>query len=220
MEEIKESKSIILDDESKFNAVQAPILNRSPDAPENEWTQENLDTVVKWQKDLEIMSFIYSDNAEYFNRYINNIVVTSQLLAGIITLTSLVAITLGPLGGQWVIFGFNIGVAFISAVIVVLNALIKIYSWDSKLQIYTNYSNNLSGLWVTIESEINIGDSHRLNANEFIKRIYGQYISIKQRAPPIAHADSTRSQRKYKENIFENQAWNLKFNKLMSNLVE
>ncbi len=181
----------------------------------NDWNEENVATVTQWQKELEITSFVYSDNAEYYFNYIQNVNLATQIIASVIAIMSVVSITLGPIGGQWVIFGFDVAIACMAATITVLNALIKIKHWDTLLGLYTNYSNELNELWIDIESEMNMGSENRLEAEEFIKRIYGKYVSLKQNAPGITNTAAKNSRRKYQNNVFENQVWNQKFNKLL-----
>jgi len=181
----------------------------------NEWNDENVETVTRWQKELEITSFVYSDNAEYYDKYIQNIIILSQIMSAVIAIMSVVSITLGPIGGQWVIFGFDVAIALIAATVTVLNALIKIKNWDTFLRTYTNYSNDLNQLWIDIETELNMGSEHRIEADDFIKRIYGKYVNLKQNAPGITNRAATTSRRKYQNNVFENQVWNQKFNKLL-----
>lgn len=181
--------------------------------PSTQWTIENSETVTKWQKDLEYTSFIYTDSAELYTKYVRVMLVITAIGTGLLAVLASLNIVLFQFNYSSALLAFliviTLGAVFISG----LNFAIIFFSWEEKSQSYSEYSARVYSIWKIIKDEMEIPKEQRNEARDFMKRIYGQYLSIKNQSPYIPISQAIKSERKYKNDIFENVKWNSLFGK-------
>jgi hypothetical protein len=182
------------------------------------WTNENTTIIKLWQQKLEETSFVYEDTAGRYDRKVRAVLVLSLLIGSIMTVLSALTLTLGPLGNQWVVLGINVSLLAGSAFISIFNGLVKVFSWDDKAKIYSDYAQLLFAFWTVLDSEMTLPPEQRMRASEFIKRKVSENANLMQQGPLISMPDYNISKHNYKNSIYNEEAWNIKYNKKMSEL--
>ena len=192
----------------------SPEVVADPTVPAvNDWTKSNLDTVRKWQKDIEKSSFIYGELLDKAETNVERVLVVSLLLSTTITLISTLSVTLGLLEHPWVVFAFNIYAAVAGAVIMLGTGFLKIKGWDHTVKHLTKFVEKLDSNWFVFETELSIPPDQRQNAKDFIKRADGLYMYLMQQCPPISGVNYTEANQKYQKRLFGNYVWQQKFKK-------
>lgn len=194
---------------------QRPIYIQEEQAPRN-WTIENSETVIKWQKDLEYTSFIYTDAAELYAKYVRVMLLITAAGTGVSAVIASLNIVLFQFNCFTALLVFLIIATSGSVYISAFNFMAIFFSWEEKSQLYSEYSARVFSIWKIIETELKIPEEQRIEAKDFMKRIYDQYLKIKNQCPYIPISQASKSEQKYKNNIFENVKWNSLFNKRMS----
>lgn len=184
-----------------------------------EWTGQNTETIIRWQKDLEVLAYIYQDQSNYYASYIKHVLILSVIGSTIVAIMSTVNAANGiQLSGTYIIL-YNVVIAVIATLIGTINTLIPMFNWDNKFQDYKDYSDDLIRLWTSIELELNMAEKHRIDSDDYVKRIFGQYLTLKQQAPDMKDIDAETSQKKFKNKLYDNLLWEQKFKKKMEELI-
>lgn len=177
------------------------------------WTEKNVQIVEAWKVSLEEASFVFNDSAEYYEKMTQLVLILSLIIGSVMTVISALTITLGSLSNQWIVLGFNVGMLGGSVTIAFANSFEKIYSWDDKQKEYGKHTQKLYSLWLSLDAEMSLSSIQRFPAYDFIKRKIGEYAFLMQQGPYISMVDYNKSLHKYKNNIYNEEIWMVKFNK-------
>lgn len=190
------------------------------------WLKQNTDTIAGWKRDLELMAFVYTTCKERFVGYIQNILVATLAVSTVAAVLSAINVALGGsflgTGADYktAILALNVVVLAATGVTTGLNGLIKIYGWDISSGQYNDFVGRIGGLWTVIDSELNMPAEQRAPAADFMKRIYGQYIMLKQLAPGIASGAVKAAYLQYQNAAYDNYVWENQFAKKFQQAVE
>ena len=196
------------------------IKNSDENIVINGWTQENEETVKKWQTDIEKSAFVYGEILLNNSKNMERVLVLTLVISTLMTLLSALAVTLGPLDFKWVVLAFDIVILFGSSIVAVMSGLIKIYGWDETIKKLTRFVQKLDSNWFVFETELSMAPVHRTNADDFLQRADGQYMYLMQQCPPISGEDYSEANRKYKERLFDDYMWSQKFKKRFQSELE
>ncbi len=187
------------------------------DKGENDWTEKNLNTIIKWRDDIAKNSFIYGQLLDTKEFYLQMILVLTLILGTLITILAGVSVALSTLdvdsNFQWVIFWFNIIMLCSSGTIITLNGIVKIFSLDDKIKILTKIIEKLDTQWFIFETELNKPSNQRENAKDFIKRVDGDYMHLMQICPHVGINDYVKANKRYQESLSNNLIWQHRFRK-------
>ena len=203
-------------------SVQEKNLNLSTnnikyDIGENDWEEDITKTIIKWRDDIAKNSFIYGQLLDKKETYIQCVLIFTLILSIFMTILSGISVALSTLNVdinfQWVIFSFNIIMLISSGTITGLNGVIKIFSWDNQVKIFTKIIEKLDTQWFIFETELNIPSKQRQNAQDFIKRVDGEYMHLMQICPHIGVNDYVKANKSYQESLSNNLIWQHQFRK-------
>jgi len=184
------------------------------------WTDKNTAIVEKWMEELEERSFIYNDTAEWYERAVRNIFLLSVVLSFGITIASIINVVMGSVGlPPWGVLALNVGMAAAGAVITSTNSIAGFYGWGESYDVFSKHSQKLYNLWLTLNSEMSVLRSHRFRASIFIQRKLGEYSYLMQQGPQINTSDYNKASHKYKNNNYDEELWNMRFNKKKDNIA-
>jgi len=177
----------------------------------NDWTKENTETIRKWQSDIEKTSFVYGEILAGITVTMQRILIAVLVINAIMTLFSALSVALAFLDKKWVPIGFNIGIGLGAAAVTIMTGIVKIYGWEAMIRNFAKFTEKLDNTWFAIETELTIPPDQRFNAKDFIKRYDGEYMHLMRQCPPITGDDYSNANRKYKERLFSDHMWSLKF---------
>ena len=180
----------------------------------NNWSQSNLDTINKWQNDIQKSSFIYGQVLEGKEFYIQLILILTLFFGGMITILAgvSVAVSLLDTDPTWITFSFSLIITIFGSTITGLNGVIKIFHWDEDIKSLTKIIEKLDDLWFVFETEMNIDVVDRENGKVFIKRMDGEYMSLMQLCPHLSLSDYVKANQSYQERLSKNLIWQKMFN--------
>lgn len=187
---------------------------------DNGWNQDNTKTIREWQANLELSSFVYNDVSTKYDKYLQKIVILTIILGSITTFVTGLASVLVIIDNKWLIFGLTIFGFLMILVTTIVTGIGDNQNWKDKSKLYAQYSEKLNALWFTFETEMNFPEEHRIQASDFIKRMSGQYLNIMKESPDMDNSENIQAIHRYRNHIFDDIAWNKKFNKrLVEELV-
>ena len=165
----------------------------------NNWTQDNVNTVLKWQKDIGKSSFIYGRILEKKEFFMQFILIFTLILSVLITIFSGLSVALSSLDidVKWVVFSFNVVILFLAGIATTLTGLLKIFGIDEDIKKLTKLVEKLDNQWFIFETEMNISPEERQNAADFIKRMDGNYMHSMQLCPHISLETYLKEEEKY-----------------------
>ena len=162
----------------------------------NGWTVENEQTLKSWLHHTDLACFVYNDTAEWYEKLMTVITVVTILLSGVITAISVVAITLGSVSMVWV-FVLNGIIAVASGAITIGNGLVKMLFMAYSQRQYVQYVGRLQSFWMQVNSELHLSASERFDADDYIRRMNGQYEILMQLGPAISKKTCDTAIEKY-----------------------
>jgi len=184
------------------------------------WTDNNTSIVEKWKTKLEERSFIYNDAAEWYERANRIIFLLSVILSLGITIASIANIIMGSVGlPPWGVLALNCGMAAAAAIVTSTNTIANFYNWEDSYEVFNLHSQKLYILWLTLNSELSVSKHHRFRASLFIQRKLGEFSYLMQQGPKIGTEDYNKSSHKWKNSNYDEDLWNLRFNKKKDNIA-
>ena len=187
----------------------------------NDWNDQNTKTVKRWQLDIEKTSFVYGEIVTGVTLTMQRLLVSVLIINSLMTMFSALSITLAFLDIKFISVGFSIANGIGAVTVTIMLGIIKLYGMENLIRTFTKFIENLDNTWFAIETELNIGPDQRLNAKDFIKRYDGEYMHLMRQSPPISGEEYSNANRKYKERLFDDHMWSLKFkNKVKTELNE
>jgi len=183
----------------------------------NDWTEDNVNTVVKWQTDIEKTSFVYTEILDRANQHIERILVLTLFISTISTLIGSLSVTLGALDYKWIVMAFDIVILIGSAIITFTGGLIKIKGWENTVKTLRKFVEKLDNSWFIFETELSIPPDQRTNAKQFISRMDGEYMYLMQQCPPISGDEYVKATQTYQERLYNNWVWSRKFKQWIMN---
>ena len=181
----------------------------------NGWTRGNELTVRRWQRDIEKASFVYGEILDALQSYASRIQVCSLIGSALIVIMGALSVTLGAIpqtdSVRWAIFSFNIVSGVVGGIMVVLNTIPRIKSWDTQIKQLTHFTEKLTTNWLALEAEMTVTSRERVNASDFIKRNEGVYLFLMQQCPAIDADDYVSASHRYQERLAANVIWTQRF---------
>ena len=171
----------------------------------NNWSPANVNVLRNWKTSLAKASFIYQYNVEITRTRLNRILIIalivstiSTIISGISTIALTVNSSIQTISGnstitltvenptyKLVALIINAIVFFLSAVVTILNGIIKIYKLDETVAIITPYIERIDQIYSKIANELVLPDALREDAIIFIKRESDNYLKLIQQSPDI-----------------------------------
>jgi hypothetical protein len=180
------------------------------------WDTENVQTIRKWQREIEKSSFIYGMILENTDRTLMRILAMTLVISTVCALLSTISASLDGDKYKSIIFSFNIILAVLSSIILILNGLIRIYGWDDDVKNISKFVEKLYDRWIVFETELTVPANQRHDGIEFIKKHDGLHITLMQQAPYVPHSKYKEGCIKFKKFVKDecnNHVWEQKFRK-------
>jgi hypothetical protein len=182
------------------------------------WTNKNIETITTWKNDLEERSFVYNDCAEWYENAVRFVFLLSEVLGLGIAFAAIVNVIIGSFQHPWAVVVLNAGMAAAAAVIASTNGVSGFYGWTENYDKYSKHSQRLYIMWLSLDSEMSVSKGQRFRAPVFIQRKLGEYSYLMQQGPQISMGDYNNASHKYKNSLYDETLWNLKFNKKKDNI--
>jgi hypothetical protein len=163
----------------------------------NAWDDTSIATIKRWIDNIEKASFVYNDVLKNSEKNTTIVSYITLLITSSIALLSTLAVAFGTINVQWVVFAFNITILIISYVNSITAGVSKINGWHHTEKQYTKHIERLNALWFVLQSELDIPVAERINASDFIKRMYGQHTLLMQ-GPDIDDTKYMNATNKFK----------------------
>lgn len=162
----------------------------------NNWNQQNTQTLRAWKTSLSKASFIYDYVLEDAKTKLNRILVCSliiTMLSTIISGISTIALTVGNDQPAYKTAALVINAVLIGlgALATCLTGIIKIYKLDDIVSTISAYLVKLDQLYCEIANELVLPESSRENAVTFIKKESENYLNLMKQSPTV---DSSKEQ--------------------------
>jgi len=167
-------RNILIPEESSY-----PIGN------ENGWTKDNFETIKSWQNDIRKSVFIYQTYLDITSRNLKISLTAILIISSLMALSTILNVLLGFLDIRWVAVGFGMFNFMSAATIAIITGIVKLNGWETQILVLSKYLQNLEATWFTIEIELRISPPERQEAEDFIKRIDGEYLFLMRSAPPM-----------------------------------
>lgn len=177
----------------------------------NGWSKENVETVRKWQLDIEKSAFIYGEVFHNLNSKIQYLTVTTLIISALMTLIAAINVTLSFLDLKWLVVGLSIAILVGVATCTIITGVGIAFGWKDKFETLLKYVERLNQAWFAFETELNISPEQRQNATDFLKRADGMYMYLMQQSPEISLKEITEANHAYQIQLAEEQIWSRKF---------
>jgi len=106
-----------------------------------------------------------------------------------------------------------------AAIVTSTNTIANFYNWEDSYEVFNLHSQKLYILWLTLNSELSVSKHHRFRASLFIQRKLGEFSYLMQQGPKIGTEDYNKSSHKWKNSNYDEDLWNLRFNKKKDNIA-
>ena len=170
--------------------------------PTNGWTSENYQTVLTWKTSLIKTSFIYQYLVDSYRRKLNVILVLllffntfSTLLSAVTTTTQ----TVDKPAYKLTSFVISIVILTVSAIVLFLSGLLKIYKFDDIFMSYSGYVDAVDHMYAVVDSQLSLPTEQRDDAIVFIKDNGKVYEKIIQQSPNISISNYDSAMKQYEK---------------------
>lgn len=197
-------------DENK-TAMQATINNN--------WTENNINTLRTWKSSLSKASFIYQTVLENGKKKLNKVLLASLIMSTISTIISgisTMALTVNDPKYSLIALIINIIIFVISAITSFLSGSIKIYKLDESVTAYTGYINKIDQIYSSIASQLVLPDTLREDAVTYIKQYNDLYLDLIKNSPDIDSSSYQNANKLYAK-FLENDDVNFKLSQKYKN---
>lgn len=174
----------------------------------NGWDNDSENTVKQWQSDLLEQSFIYGEQLEGYESYMNVALIIPIVAGAFVTIIAAISAALNTLGViHWIPFGFDIVVFIFSGTATVCNTLVKVLGWEDTIKQLTKHIGKLDSQWAVFETEMTTPQYQRLNGPDFIRKENGNYMHLQQQAPHISPKDYYAAKQAYIQRMEDYRKW-------------
>lgn len=149
----------------------------------NGWSPDNTNTIQKWSCTIKELMKNYRNSAIKYEKARTLLIITPIIITGIIMIVSFLQVStnnIAPLIGEKNIIFINIGFCItnflFASLSTLINALMKIKRYDTKISNLIKIIEKLYGFNRILETEISLSSTMRNNANKFINK-YASYYS-------------------------------------------
>jgi hypothetical protein len=179
----------------------------------NEWDKRASQTAHKWMENIKSTAFIYNFTMFRFQGSRRKRLMVGMIAPFICTLLSVIAAALGLYIDVYYLIGINIVNAIITSIAGIAIGTIRVNGWDDKIQDYNTYTERLGALFSTFELELDMSKDQRIDADDFIKRMHGRYLTLITQGPGINDVETAAATAEYNANQFKNMSWNNRYGK-------
>ncbi len=186
--------------------------------PVNEWTDHNSHTIDKWEKSVEVTSYVFNEALDKYTLALQRALVLALICSVLSTICAGVNIIFAKLSNidtTWIVLACSIVSLLSSGIMVVSTGLVQIGNWNEKIRNYAQYVERLSALWIILRTELDLSPEYRIQAGDFIKRMHGQYVNLIQQGPQITRKECDTFIQSYKNKKFKDFNWNNRYGKTL-----
>ena len=166
----------------------------------NDWTEDNYETVKRWQKHSARMSDIYDAILEKYKTRVGMVVIFGLIFSSLATLVAGISsalLAMNQVQYIWIIFGFNIAILVLVFLTTILSGLIAITKWDSYIMDLTKHVERLQNFYIRVTNQINLPKKCRVQAESFIQIVGMDYQYVNMIAPDLFSSDLLNANKKY-----------------------
>jgi len=206
-------------DEEKSNHAVVNDDTAIPNTINNNWTENNINTLRNWKSSLSKASFIYQTVLENGKKKLNKILLASLIMSTISTIISgisTMALTVNDPKYSLIALIINIIIFVISAIVSLLSGSIKIYKLDESVTAYTGYINKIDQIYSSIASQLVLPDNLREDAVTYIKQYNDLYLNLIRNSPDIESSSYQNANKLYAK-FLENDDINFKLSQKYKN---
>ncbi len=169
----------------------------------NNWTSQNIKTIMIWKKNLLKSIVIYNFALEKYKKRLNWILIVAMILGYITTLLSATIFILSIISVNyiWIILGFSITSLGMNITITILNIILKNTEWTKMVTRYASYINRLDSCYATIANLLILPEKMREDAIVFIRKQNKEYLKTTRTVPDLLPSDYATGLAKYRKFI-------------------
>jgi len=178
----------------------------------NSWTTKNIKTVQEWESIAEKSVFTHNILLEKYNKKVGQALISVLIFGSLATLLSCISSTISAISStssmdtifRWIVFGINVAIFILSAVVTIINGIIKIRKWNTIVADISAFIEKMDAFYMIVSSILLLQDTLRPDAIDFIKKEYTTYLNIMKSKPEISQSDYNSAEKKYGKYVENN----------------